>query len=94
MLSFDNKLVSVAWLREAQEKIGDVPREQKAVELHRLWLLSQPDYLANLYRIRGKALGCWCGDWEPGLPEIQCHAVTLAKFADGDAAIKVLAAGA
>jgi hypothetical protein len=32
--------------------------------------------------LRGKVLGCWCGEWRPGEPEIACHAVVLAKLAD------------
>jgi hypothetical protein len=37
---------------------------------------------AQLPSLRGKRLGCWCGDWEPGGPELLCHAVVLAKLAD------------
>jgi hypothetical protein len=85
MQSFDNRLVGGLWLAEASKAIGDLPPLEKAVELHRRWILSQPDYLANLYRLRGKALGCWCGAWTPGEPEILCHAVTLARLADESA---------
>lgn len=35
-----------------------------------------------LSSLKGKTLGCWCGCWEPGQPEIGCHAVVLAKLAD------------
>ena len=34
--------------------------------------------------IKGKNLACWCGDWEPGEPEIDCHAVPLLKMANGE----------
>ncbi|MBA3580677.1 MAG: DUF4326 domain-containing protein [Gemmatimonadaceae bacterium] len=86
MSSFDDKMVSVSWFRETSKSLSELEPTAKAVELHRLWLLSQPDYLANLYRIRGKTLGCWCGSWEPGQPEPRCHAVTLAKLADASLA--------
>jgi hypothetical protein len=36
----------------------------------------------NLPSLRGKILGCWCGWWEPGWPEIPCHAVVLAQLAN------------
>lgn len=42
-----------------------------------------PGVLARLRsELLGKTLGCWCGDWRPGEPEIACHAVVLAKLAD------------
>ena len=37
---------------------------------------------ARLHELCGKTLGCWCGDWKPGDPEILCHAVVLAKLAN------------
>jgi hypothetical protein len=33
--------------------------------------------------LRGKTLGCWHGAWEWGQPEIACHAVDLARIANG-----------
>lgn len=36
----------------------------------------------RLPELCGKTLGCWCGSWEPGDPDIGCHAVALAKFAN------------
>jgi Domain of unknown function (DUF4326) len=36
----------------------------------------------GLPKLIGKTLGCWCGDWRPGQPEIPCHAVVLARLAD------------
>jgi hypothetical protein len=29
-------------------------------------------------------LGCWCGTWSPGGPELLCHAVTLARLLNGE----------
>lgn len=42
---------------------------------------------SRLPELCGKRLGCWCGDWRPGEPEIPCHAVVLAKLADSFAGI-------
>lgn len=39
--------------------------------------------MLRIGELRGRTLGCWCGEWEPGRPEIACHAVELAKLADG-----------
>jgi hypothetical protein len=36
----------------------------------------------RLHELRGKTLGCWCGCWKPGEPELLCHAVVLAKLAN------------
>lgn len=44
----------------------------------------EPDVLRRLIAdLRGMTLGCWCGTWEPGRPEIGCHAVILAILAEG-----------
>jgi hypothetical protein len=58
----------------------------------RLWVLtdglgkSEMDRLSEatkrLRELRGKQLGCWCGTWSPGGPELLCHAVVLAKLAE------------
>jgi hypothetical protein len=54
-----------------------------AVNLFEGWLLGQPDLVARLPELRGKTLGCWCVNWEPGSgpPEKPCHAVTLWSLA-------------
>jgi len=36
----------------------------------------------ELPKIKGKILGCWCGNWKPGDPDLKCHAVVLAKRAN------------
>lgn len=33
--------------------------------------------------LRGKTLGCWCGEWEPGQDPIACHGWVLAMLANG-----------
>lgn len=43
---------------------------------------SRADWRRGVLLLKGKRLGCWCGDWKPGEPEIGCHAVILAKLAD------------
>jgi len=54
-----------------------------AVETYSQFVLACPTLRARLSELHGKTLGCWCGDWRPGEPEIACHAVVLAKLADG-----------
>lgn len=34
----------------------------------------------RLGELQGKTLGCWCGDWKPGEPWIECHACVLAQL--------------
>jgi hypothetical protein len=48
--------------------------------LFRRYLLASADLMARLPELRGKKLGCWCGDWAPGQPDIGCHAVVLAQL--------------
>jgi hypothetical protein len=38
--------------------------------------------LLNIGKLKGKDLACWCGEWEPGQPEIDCHGVVLMKLAN------------
>ena len=39
-------------------------------------------HLLGLYELEGKDLACWCGEWEFGEPEIDCHGVVLMKMAN------------
>lgn len=32
--------------------------------------------------LEGHTLGCWCGFWEPGGPDLDCHAVVLWRLAN------------
>lgn len=48
----------------------------QAVDQYRRWLLARPDLPAQLARLRGRRLGCWCPDGQP------CHARVLAELAD------------
>lgn len=57
---------------------------QDAVRLFSLWIVRQPELMDALPELRGKVLGCWCCNWSPGeTPEKPCHAVVLARLADG-----------
>jgi hypothetical protein len=56
---------------------------EAAVGLYRQLVLASPRLREGLSELSGKALGCWCGVWCPGDVEIPCHAVVLAKLADG-----------
>ena len=38
--------------------------------------------LLNINKLKGKDLACWCGEWEIGQPEIDCHGVVLMKLAN------------
>lgn len=38
--------------------------------------------IQTAHLLRGRVLGCWCGEWQPGQPDIPCHAVVLAKLAE------------
>jgi hypothetical protein len=55
---------------------------EQAVDLFRRYVLASPSHRERLGELRGKTLGCWCGGWRPGQPDIACHAVCLAKLAD------------
>jgi hypothetical protein len=50
----------------------------RAVELYEAWLLEQPDLMAQLPRLRGRLLVCYCR-----LDQL-CHADVLARLANGD----------
>lgn len=53
------------------------PKDDRAVVIarYRVWLLDQPDLLADLHELKGKVLGCWCA------PKA-CHGDVLAELAD------------
>lgn len=55
--------------------IGKDGTRDEVIEKYRAWLLTQPDLLAEIPKLRGKRLGCWCKP-EP------CHADVLADFAN------------
>jgi uncharacterized protein DUF4326 len=56
-----------------------------AIAAYRDWLMRQPDLLARLPELRGKALGCWCapkGGMTGDLYGHTCHGEVLAALAD------------
>ena len=80
-MDFDRamKIVAEGSGYNALRRIRDADEAVRLFQLYawvRAWDVRAPDAL------RGKILGCWCGDWRPGEPEIACHAVVLAKLAD------------
>jgi hypothetical protein len=55
-----------------------------ATAICRQHLLSRPDLLPRLLELGGKVLACWCCDWPGhGEPKKACHAMLLARLADG-----------
>jgi Domain of unknown function (DUF4326) len=57
---------------------------EAVVAKHADWIVRQPHLMARLGELRGKVLGCWCCNWDGhGEPARPCHAVTLARLADG-----------
>lgn len=66
--------------------VGNYPRMRNldarlACLFYRAWIVQSPAHAERLTELRGKRLGCWCGNWSPGESEIKCHAVVLAKLA-------------
>ena len=39
-------------------------------------------HMLKIHQLKGKDLACWCGEWEFGEPEIDCHGVVLMKMAN------------
>lgn len=65
---------------------GEYPGED-AVDRYRRYILASPELMARLGELRGKTLGCWCGDFDGfgdlfGEPGFRCHALVLAELAD------------
>ena len=61
-------------------KVGPTMTAERAASLY----ASMVPYVKSLdfAELKGKNLACWCGDWKPGEPEIDCHAVVLLKLAN------------
>ena len=58
--------------------IGSDGTRKEVVEKHKKWFLSQPELIEKCKReLRGKILGCWCG-------EKLCHCDILAEVANSD----------
>ena len=53
-----------------------VASREDAIAMYEVWLMSQPELLAQMHELRGKVLGCWCA------PQV-CHGDVLVRLADG-----------
>jgi len=56
-------------------KIGRDGSRKEVIRKYRKWLLKQPKLLAELPKLRGKVLACWC-------KPLACHGDVLAEMAD------------
>jgi len=58
---------------------------RRCVRLYAEWLLSDPGRVEAARRLRGCVLGCWCGEWTAAAPDdrVACHAVSIARLAEG-----------
>jgi hypothetical protein len=76
-LRWDRKRVDQWWLDYHLARGG----EASPVSLYSQWIRDNEHLLTRLRRgeLAGKKLGCWCGAWKPGDPDIGCHAVVLAR---------------
>jgi hypothetical protein len=83
--------VGRAWAGLEAHPLANPFSGPSAVERYSKWLNHHPDRQELLRQLHADTEGgripiaCWCGDWEPGQPAIQCHAHTLAQILlDGD----------
>jgi hypothetical protein len=58
-------------------------RPNSLVAWFEMYLRVRKSLWDQLPDLKGRKLGCWCGFWQPGEPDIGCHAVVLARLADG-----------
>lgn len=58
---------------------GDI-KARSPVEWFDLYLKCKDSLIESLPTLVGKRLGCWCGEWSEGHPDIGCHAVAIAKI--------------
>jgi len=67
-----------------QDERFDAVYEQYTEFMRRFRLEGWPHPMdAIRTELTGRILMDWCGDWEPGQPEIDCHGVPLLKLANG-----------
>lgn len=52
-----------------------VATREEAIAKYEEWILTQPDLLRQIGRLKGKVLGCWC-------KPLKCHGDVLARMAD------------
>ena len=58
--------------------IGKDGTRSEVIAKYKVWLLGQPELLAQLELLRGKRLGCWCKPRE-------CHVDILVELLEGPA---------
>lgn len=58
--------------------IGKDGTREEVIKKHMLWLLNQPELLADLHELKGKRLGCWCK------PKNWCHGDNFVYLIEGD----------
>ena len=54
---------------------------EESIKKFKVWIMRQPNLLADLHELRGKVLACWCA------PKT-CHGDVLARLADLGGKIK------
>jgi hypothetical protein len=55
--------------------IGHDGTREEVIEKYRKWVLAQPDLMAQIGKLKGKVLGCWCA------PQA-CHAEVLVELSE------------
>jgi len=55
--------------------VGADGTRDEVIEKYEQWIQTQPDLLADVYKLKGKVLGCWCA------PK-RCHGEILVKLAN------------
>jgi hypothetical protein len=58
-------------------KIGRDGNRAQVIEKYRAWISSQSELLAEVKKLKGKRLGCWC-------KPLACHGDVLAEIADAE----------
>ena len=53
-----------------------VATREEAVAKYEEWLMTQPQLLAKLHKLKGRVLGCWCAP-------LSCHGDILARLSNG-----------
>lgn len=62
---------------------------RECVEKYVDWLVEDDERMKLARTLGGKALGCWCGDWDGvGDCPFDCHAAVIARVADGKPLIR------
>jgi len=68
-------------------RVGRDGTRAEVVGRYRVYLVGRPDLLAELPRLRGGRIGCWCAP-------LPCHADVIAELADAAAGAPGSSAGA